>query len=66
MLSPPRENSLVGLLVNSEVETWYKVEQVRHELRYEVGEAGGGEVPGEPWTADYAQEAPTVIVSEVI
>jgi hypothetical protein len=65
MESPPSVNELVGLLVNSEVETWYKVEEIRIEFQYDEGEGSGGEFPIDPWIAEYARNARTVIVSLV-
>ncbi len=65
MLSIPSEDFEVGLLVNSEVETWYKVEKVRCEFAYEVYQVGGGEDPEVPVVSDYARNAYTVIVSLV-
>ena len=62
----PRENELVGPLVNDHADTWYKVEQVKSEIWWESGQAGGGEVPEEPWTAETGLLCPCVIVSEVV
>jgi hypothetical protein len=61
----PRMDELVGLLENSEVATWYKVEAVKYELRYEELDAGGGEIPEVPELAPYADCAVTVFVSAV-
>lgn len=59
----PQPNWHVGLLVDGEVETWYKVEQVKCEFQVEIGEVGGD--PPQPWEAEYAAVGPCIIVSEV-
>lgn len=59
----PQPGWHVGLLSNSEVETWYKVEQIKCEFRIETGEVGAD--PPEPWAAEYAAVGPCVFVSEV-
>ena len=65
MLAPPPVDSLVGVLVDGDVETWYKVEEIRYEFLYETSMAGGGEEPEVPVTSEYARNAPTAIVSLV-
>ncbi|KKL04528.1 hypothetical protein LCGC14_2615170 [marine sediment metagenome] len=66
MQHPPRVDELVGLLGDGEVETWYKVEEVRYEFRYETSLAGGGEIPEVPMVSEYARNAPIVVVSVVL
>jgi hypothetical protein len=61
----PRADELVGKVENGDVATWYKVEQVKYELRYELLTPGGGETPENEVEAPYADVATTVLVSVV-
>ena len=65
MPSVPRVDELVGRVESGSVATWYKVEEVKHELRYELLTPGGGEVPETEMDAPYAQTASTCMVSAV-
>ena len=65
-INVPIEDQIIGPLVNDHAEVWYKVEEVRYEVWWESGEAGGGEEPGEPWVAEVGRLLPCIIVSEVI
>ena len=57
----PRVDELVGALENGAVATWYKVEQVRHEIEYQtVSDPGGREIE-----VPHADAAIVVFVSEV-
>jgi hypothetical protein len=63
MRAVPREAELVGSLgEGGEVATWYRVEQIRHEIEYQkVSDPGGGEI-----VIPHADSAATVIVSVVV
>ena len=57
----PREAELVGPLENGEVVTWYRVEQVKYEFKYQtVSDPGGKEI-----LMPHADSAPVVFVSEI-